>query len=807
MRIKNYLCRLLWAVCAIAVVSCVDAELSIDDISTEITVGQGTTTVPLGHLDKKTLGDILGDTEIEGLECDENGNFVFSYAGEGDKVSIDGITTGFSVPATVSSFSVEYPSFDMGMNSIVINAESDVNIDKSVFDKFVNLPHIPGLDLGGYDFYLPDSNLYELPVIKGTFHEEFAQDDMHILLDVPQEVQEIVRIFFKNIESGHYGAPMHLTLDLNDLKGINGGGKLKFNLAIEGGDFRILNSSNALVYEGSDYGQEYIIEEGQEYIDFVIYVESISNTTEFNDQHQLDIPLKLICDIEFELESCPGSFSLDNLPKIALNADFEYGDADIIMDGDVNLVEYEPEEAQIISIGGMPDMVKSINRVTLQDGARLKLFAHGLNWLGEENAEAVEVQVTLPHYLILHSVPNAEYEYNEAGHVITASIADLDRGVEVEVEAFDFGAEGLKPDADGNMSLEFKPHIAAHFAEDKELLVSSILHDGDIFIETGIDEANLSILSVQGAVDYTYTVNEQFALSGMENLDLEINGVGLKPVITVSLSNPLTVEAELEGTITPSVNGETLKDNVVSVGGVVVPAAKYINGDIEPASVTLVIADESLREEYSGEDMLFIGCDVTKLVNGRIPDTFDISLGLKVDPEVQQTIYVKESFEVEYDYAFTMPLDINDTLDIVYRAELADLNATFAQLEQYDIKVGDVAVIAEICSTLPLALAAEVEMLDKDGFATTAQVELPEDSVIDGSKDGVTEKFSTVRFELKLGEDGSVGQLAEVDRLNLMLNAMGTANGGAPLNSDQYISAVLKLELKGGITIDLRTLN
>jgi hypothetical protein len=40
-----------------------------------------------------------------------------------------------------------------------------------------------------------------------------------------------------------------------------------------------------------------------------------------------------------------------------------------------------------------------------------------------------------------------------------------------------------------------------------------------------------------------------------------------------------------------------------------------------------------------------------------------------------------------------------------------------------------------------------------------------------------------------------------------MLNAMGTANSGAPLNSDQYISAVLKLELKGGITIDLRTLN
>jgi hypothetical protein len=72
--------------------------------------------------------------------------------------------------------------------------------------------------------------------------------------------------------------------------------------------------------------------------------------------------------------------------------------------------------------------------------------------------------------------------------------------------------------------------------------------------------------------------------------------------------------------------------------------------------------------------------------------------------------------------------------------------------------------------------------------------------------DGVTESVSTVRFELKLDESGSVGSLADVDGLNFHLNAKGAAESSAPLNANQYISAELKLEVRGGITIDLATL-
>ena len=801
---KKYLCRLIGAVCAFATVSCVDSTFSVDDLSTEVTLIEGTTTVPLGYLNKQTLGDLIGDVEVQGLECDENGNYVLNFNGEGDTIEIEGITTNFTVPSTVTSFSMECPSFDMNMNAVVIHEEAAVNINTEVLEAFISLP---GVRDNNYDYYLPDSDLYELPVIKGAYHHEFTEEDMNIHCDVPAEVQEIVSILFRNIENGHNGAPMHLTLNLNDFMDINGGGFLEFNLQIEGGNFRILGSTNELLYEGDNYGHRYDITPGVEQLDFVIYIESIENTTGLNSEHQLDIPLHLTFDMEFEINTCAGGFSLDEMPSIELNAQFEYGDADVILDSDVNIVEYEPEEPSLICIKGMPDLVKGINRVSLADDAYLTLFAHGIDWLGDDNADALVAQIRLPEYLMLHAAPGAGYEYDEEEHLITASIADLDNGVEVVLEALDFGSAGISPE-DGELVLEFKPQITVHFREDKELLVSSIIPDKTwVTVDTGIGEADLTILSVAGAIDYTYEVEEMFKLTDLDDINVEINGVGLKPVIIVNINNPLTISASLDGAITPSLEGgEVLEDNKLELHNVVLPAAKYENGAIEPAEVALVIADESLREQYAGDEYLFVACDVTKLVVGNIPDYLTINLRFGVDPDVVQTVYVDDSFEVSYDYRVTMPLDVASALDVSYDDVITGLNGTFSQLEQYDIKVGDVAVIAEIRSTLPLALYADVEMLDKDGVATAAQVELPDGSFIDGSRDGVTESVSVVRFDLKLDESGSVASLANVDGLNFRLNAKGAAESSAPLNANQYVTAELKLELKGGITVDLATL-
>ena len=109
MRLKSYVYRLMGAVCAFAAVACVDRSFNLDDVSTEVTLGSGTTTLPLGYLGKKTLGELLGDSEIDGLVKDEEGNYSFVYAGENSVVEIEDITAEFEIPEIETLFKADYP--------------------------------------------------------------------------------------------------------------------------------------------------------------------------------------------------------------------------------------------------------------------------------------------------------------------------------------------------------------------------------------------------------------------------------------------------------------------------------------------------------------------------------------------------------------------------------------------------------------------------------------------------------------------------------------------------------------------------
>ena len=97
MRIRSYAYRLIGAVCAFTAIACVDKSFNIDDVSKEVTLGSGTTTVPLGYLENKSLGDLLEGEDIEGLIIDESGNLSFSYEGESKTIEVEGISTEFVI--------------------------------------------------------------------------------------------------------------------------------------------------------------------------------------------------------------------------------------------------------------------------------------------------------------------------------------------------------------------------------------------------------------------------------------------------------------------------------------------------------------------------------------------------------------------------------------------------------------------------------------------------------------------------------------------------------------------------------------
>lgn len=799
MRLKNYLYRLTGAICAFALVACVDDSFNLDDVSTEVTLGGGTTTLPLGYLDNKTLEELLGG-DIDGLLKDEEGNLSFNYSGEGDTISIDGITTEFDIPEISKAFNVEFPKFDFEMTSVNINEKSDVVL--------TDLEDLENYSQGD-TYYLPEN--IELPTISGSFYKEFSGEDLHLEMDIPEQIKNVKRVIFRDLEDNHHGAPMHLKLDFADLAGVNGGGELQFDLKLEGGTFRILDAENKEICNGSEYNDSYTIEPGVNSVDFVIYIESLTNNTPLDENHHLDIPLVMTFDLGFEIDAKPGYFSLAHKPHIELKADFEYGDAEVEVDAGVNLVEYDSanEGGDPIEIKGLPEQIKAVNRVAMvqDENSVLNFFAKGLEWLGDY-ADDVVVEVALPEYLKLRSTGNTGYSYDADNNKLSATVAALESGVMLAIEALDFGEKGVSPDAEGNISLYFLPSIVAHFDQDSTISVSQIMHNEEVEIEIGLEPAHLSMESVSGKVDYTYEVEEQFALTGLEDIDLgglEIGGIGLKPVIEVAITHPLTMSAMLSGSVTPSAEGVAIEDNRVEFNNVVLPQAKYINGAIEPAEVTLIIADESLREKYADAKYTFVACDVTKLLLGTLPDTFDIKLSIGVDSEQTQTIYVAEQMSIAYDYKIDIPFTIDNSLEINYNDTITGLNSTFSTIADYDFKVGDVTVIAIVTNTTPLEFGAKITLLDADGKETEAQVTIPEGDRILGSADGVTPKESTIRLQLDLGEDGRVSKIGLVDAINVKLNASSAAveESAVALNNNQYVGVKFQLELNGGITVDL----
>ena len=172
MRLKNYLYRLTGAISAFALLACVDDSFNLDDVSTEVTLGSGTTTLPLGYLENKTLEELLGG-DIEGLLKDEEGNLSYNYSGEGDTIDIEDISTEFDIPQISKSFDVDFPKFDFEMNSVDINEESNIVIDIAGLDKYINEADT---------YYFPEN--VQLPTICGSFFKKFDGDDLHLEMDI-----------------------------------------------------------------------------------------------------------------------------------------------------------------------------------------------------------------------------------------------------------------------------------------------------------------------------------------------------------------------------------------------------------------------------------------------------------------------------------------------------------------------------------------------------------------------------------------------------------------------------------------------
>ena len=794
MKWYGYAFRCIAVVCAVVGVACVDKSYDLKDVSTEVTLGQGKTVVKIGELKPKRVADLLGDQKIDGLTMNEDGTFTLSLSGEGDPIEVENIQNRFTVPGTTNTFQVEYPSFDFDMKGIVIEKEQVIDVNTDELEQLEELK-----ELFGGQFELPESAVEKVSNLKGSFKESFNGDDMHLLLDLPEQVDNIRRISFKDIENGHHGAPLHLTLDLNGLAGINGGGVINFKLLLSGGTFRILDANNDLLCEGNEYSEKYNVDPDVETIDFVIYVESLENTAALNDEHQLDIPLELSCDMSFDIKPKGGEFNLEEKPHFALSADFEYGDAEIVMNNNASLVEYHPAEPQKIKIQNLPKELKSVSRIDLVEGTAINFYANGLEWLGE-NADKVAVEVDLPEYLMLHAISGEGYVYDEETHKLSTTIADINDGVVLNVECIDFGAEGISPDENGEIVLDLAFDMSAHFVGDDSIKVSSLKHDEDLEITTGVSDMELTVKALTGCVDYQYTLEKELAVNGGEELEaVEINGVGLSPVITLNLENPLTLPLMAKGALTDDTGRE------IELNDIVINAATYADGDIIAAQNKIVIAAE--KPEY---ECTFVKVDFDELLKGKIPSMMKVNLTISVDSTEEHTLYIDDQIGISYDYSVELPVAFTDKLDIRSKYSFDDLGKVFGGFGDIDIKVGDIKLIAEVENTLPLGFMTKIVLRNADGEPTSVQLVAGQSEdgwfTIKGSEDGKTPaKDNVAVFDVQFDEH-NLSEITEVESLDIELRAVSSSAEGesVSINANQYVAVVFKFQLENGISLDIK---
>lgn len=825
MKLKNYAYRCVAVICAIVAVSCVDRDFSIRDVSTEVSVFEGKTVLPVASVEKIYLGDLLGSEEDlpEWVVRNEDGSYMIYKELPEDSFAPEGfeLPTSFEIPEIGSSFEVALPSLDFGSYSTKVDENFGLNLSGAVFD----------LLSGAQEFtltqeYLTWMNMSGVDTSVDAHIEETVSVDA-VELTLPEQITNVSTVYFKSIEEGHKGAPLHIKLNLNGLSEVNGGGMFTFLLNPVATDLIIRDSDNNLLSRDDNHGGAYFkevrIEAGQSVVDFALYIEGLTNTNEPKEGN-ISIDPSMAFDISFHLDAQAGVMRAE-APTVTVYSEFALEDADVCFNSNIDLVNFEFGENGSEGFGfeleALPKEIKSINRIALDDNSVLRLYADGFEWL-KDSSDCVSIDMTLPDCLVLRPI-GGTYQYDEENHMLTMTIGDISEGLEIAIEAIDFGENGLSSVEGEPISIDFNPAVRVHFTQPCDengqpipIGIKSFIPEEPMNLSVGLRPTTLGFESVSAEINFeqslpldSFPVADEFGddiLSG-----LELNGLGISPILEVMVTNPLTIEANIAAKIIPTFDGEASEENAI-VFKATIQKATYdeLTGEVTPTPTRIVLAKEEYREEYpESEGYTFVECNLDNLFKETLPDSIQLEATVALPHEVI-TLHLTDNLSFSYGGSFKLPIAFDEELSIAYEHKeniLENGESPLAEIAAIEgIKVGDIALIAEFESTIPLELAVTTTLYNKDEEVLPTKIGFVEGSnTIEGSEDGVTPVKKPMRLLFDLAdESGSLAELKEIAMIGLRIEARSAVEEGvAPLMDEQYIAAEIKLEIDGGVTVDL----
>lgn len=320
-----------------------------------------------------------------------------------------------------------------------------------------------------------------------------------------------------------------------------------------------------------------------------------------------------------------------------------------------------------------------------------------------------------------------------------------------------------------------------------------------INIDFHIDDA--VITEFTGTVDYKVTPDApvEIDLGNIADYDLQLDNLAIDPIIRVNVANPIDVPFDATLTLTPyDLDDNVMTDNIVSVEGIRIAGAGTTN---------LVISTEERRAQFEGDNSItFAAADIDRLLHGSIPARIVIDLEVASDTSESHTIDLTEDkYTITYGYSVEIPLEFGSSLDISYEGSVDGLSGNFSDISDKHISVGEIAILAEFTTTIPLDMVLSASFYDVDGNETEAKAILDGNCIIKGynPSDGDKGTTSTVEIRIDLGEGGDLSLINDIDALRFKINLRNNSSSLSSLNSTQKIYGQLKVRIKDGITVDL----
>ncbi|MBO5962250.1 MAG: hypothetical protein J6Q01_03790 [Alistipes sp.] len=495
---------------AMSFAGCIDTEFDLSDVSGEVTVGGEELVVPLADINTISLADLIGDNET--LKTNEEGVYQITFSSFGDdptkyeSIQIEGISipniTGLSPKLDPISFSFQELPSKLTMRGINEKFEVDfptinrfVKVEPISIDKEIGI-NLPSSIAGQGN--LPEFIASQLPPISATASEEIVFEAEISLLE------QLKRIGYVEFGSDKYpfGAPFEIVIDLNGLKGINGGGSAKFNIEFPAGYYlRDENGNDLPSATHNKLTKDIAISKNQKSATILFYLHKIDYSDHSFVDNKLQIEDHIHYGYDINVALCAGNYNLDAKPKFTLKAAPDYKDVEVI----INHIEVPGAEYDInYSFDGIPTGI-SVEKIAFVNSP-LTLSLKGLEWLevlccDTNEIFSPDIEIELPKCMKFGPHNSLDNTTNK----LLATAKELAAGVQLSLSHIDCKSDEITI---GNGSIgingKLKANIHLENLDNHSILVSSIVPPtSPLNVTVAINDLTLEIDKANSVVKWS----------------------------------------------------------------------------------------------------------------------------------------------------------------------------------------------------------------------------------------------------------------------------------------------------------------